>query len=106
MPSHATAQFNSHIRRRQLAGEDVHASDPKFVLEEGVPFIDPLDNPASPAEFPATREQYAPPVSRFAPRTAAEQEQAAAESSARHAADDDEQEEVAPDGDEEEEVDA
>lgn len=100
MPSHATARFNSHVRARQLAGEDVHASDPKFSLDEGIAFIDPLDNPASPAEFPATREQYAPPVSRFAPRTAAEQEQAAAESSARHSSDE-EEEEVA-DGDEEE----
>jgi hypothetical protein len=88
MPSHATAQFNSAIRRKQLAGEDVTASD--HVIGEGderdqqLPFIHPVDNPASPSEFPATREQYAPPVARFAPRTPTEQATADEESTARH----------------------
>lgn len=55
MPSHATAQHNSEIRRRQLAGEDISAAD-----HSSAHAIPPLDNPSSPAEFPATREHFAP----------------------------------------------
>lgn len=57
MPSHATAQHNSEIRRRQLAGEEIDASD-----HSSLHAIPPIDNPASPAEFPATREHFAPRV--------------------------------------------
>lgn len=57
MPSHATAQHNSEIRRRQLDGEDISAAD-----HSSLHAIPPIDNPASPAEFPATREHFAPPV--------------------------------------------
>lgn len=57
MPSHATGQHNSEIRRRQLDGEDITAADPSSLHA-----IPPIDNPASPAEFPATREHFAPPV--------------------------------------------
>jgi hypothetical protein len=49
MPSHATAQFNSQIRRQQLAGEEVSVARS-------------VDNPASPAEFPATREATGAPI--------------------------------------------
>lgn len=82
MPSHATAQHNSEIRRRQLGGEQITAGDHSTF--HAIPTI---DNPASPAEFPLTAEQYAPPVSRFAPRTPAEAAAYEEESEARHAVD-------------------
>jgi|SRR6267154_2333819 len=96
MPSHATAQHNADIRRRQLAGEEITAADPS--THHSIPQI---DNPASPAEFPATAEEYAPQVNRFAPRTEEEAAQYAADSEARHTdnSDDEEVEEL-----EEEEV--
>lgn len=64
MPSHATAQHNSEIRRRQLEGEQITAADHSTLHA-----IPPIDNPASPAEFPLTAADFAPPVERFAPRS-------------------------------------
>lgn len=79
MPSHATAQHNSEIRRRQLAGEDITAGD--HSTNHAIP---PIDNPASPAEFPVTAQEYAPQTNRFEPRTPAEAQRYADESNARH----------------------
>jgi hypothetical protein len=79
MPSHATAQHNSEIRRRQIEGEDITAAD-----HSSMHAIPPIDNPASPAEFPATRELTGAPVSRYAPRTPAEREEYEDASNIRH----------------------
>ena len=57
MPSHATAQHNSEIRRRQLDGEDITAAD-----HSSMHAIPTVDNPAAPSEFPATRMHHAPRV--------------------------------------------
>lgn len=91
MPSHATGQHNADIRRRQLEGEEITAADPS--THHAIPQV---DNPSSPAEFPATAEQYAPQVDRFAPRTQDEADRYAAESEARHASEgeDPEEEEI------------
>ena len=81
MPSHATAQHNSEIRRRQRAGEDITAAD--HSSRHAIP---PIDNPASPAEFPRTAEEYAPQANRFAPRTDEQRAAYEQESQARHGA--------------------
>lgn len=80
MPSHATAQHNSEIRRRQWAGEEITAAD-----HSSMHAIPTIDNPASPAEFPLTVEEAAPQVDRFAPRSLEQREKYAADSEARHA---------------------
>lgn len=98
MPSHATAAHNSEIRRRQADGEHITAADHS---EYGA--VAPIDNPASPAEFPLTAERYAPKIPEFRPRTEEEAARYAAESEGRHAASDSTQDGETADGDEEEE---